>query len=278
MNSIVGVALQFYLHANLDGSQVWTSKEVSDDLLMTDVGDPDFATTPWLSDSMEFVYEDPNLPSILLYKNPARRFAEQCHKFGFPGLQIETNPANRQYEVEACVYSSYLENGTVGEIIFNYSAEDLNTFARGETVQGLANRTIDGSHFVPVNQDEQAMLASAVLLAFKVLVFSSCEGFAPRTTNENPTRRQGGKPGVNNRPKTRRHIVQYLPRQRQEAQKLNAEPTTKHTFLGRRGHMRLYSHDRYKEMRGKRVFIAPIPGPDGTVPSRKTFKVIKPNA
>lgn len=120
-------------------------------------------------------------------------------------------------------------------------------------------------------------MQALTILLFKVLLLASSEGHAIRRTRDRPTKKQGGKPGFKNRPVTDRLIVEYLPRHLVERKKVAEEENEHHQFLGRRGHWRRFRSDRFKNMKGKKKFIYPIPGPDGTLP-RKRYVLRKDSA
>lgn len=262
-NQMAVFLLAVYLHSHVDGVQVWVSKEVSDDLSHSDISDPDFESVPWLGPSMEFVFEDRTLPSFVMHRNPVDR--------AIPHLPLDLRERNEEHlRPQVNLFASGTD-GSLAELNLNMDA--MNRFASGEEVD---TPTHDGTRVL--DADDLEGMHWMALMAFKVLFFASIKEFAPRIATETPSKAQGGKPGFRNRPKTNRFSVQYLPRQKAALQEKAAGEGNRHAFLGRRGHLRTYQHARFKQMRGKRVFIAPIPGPEGSIPSRKKFKVVLPCA
>lgn len=263
-NMLTATHLEMFLHAHHDGAQVWVSKEVSDDLSASDISDPDFASIPLLAPSMEFVFEDPKLPSFLLFENALDRL----------GQLMPVNIVNRRPDGQRAMLNLYASTAQVkeGGAMINLPVESFNDFARGENVHFPTH-----VGFLDLTDEDLRQLSAMALLAFKVLFFASIDQFKPESTRKQPTRSQGGKAGFRNRPTTVRKVVQYLPRQRQEARSGHAEESgSTRSFLGRRGHLRTFRSERFKNVRGTRIFIAPVPGRDGTVPSRKQFKVRRP--
>jgi len=150
------------------------------------------------------------------------------------------------------------------------SEEDFNTFASTGDGSMVPKRGVEG-----LSEVEQTAMSRMALMAFKVLTFASIARFKPQVTLDPPTKRQGGKPGFMNRPKTKRVIVQYLPRHLDERRQARTEAGGgKHTFRGRRGHLRRYRSERYVNKKGCDEWIYPVPAPDGSVPKR-VFKVVK---
>ena len=76
---------------------------------------------------------------------------------------------------------------------------------------------------------------------------------------------------------TDRLIIEYLPRhfvERLQAAETEEAKGKTHKFNGRRGHWRRFRSEKFTNLKGKKKFIYPIPGPDGTLP-RKKFVVRK---
>jgi hypothetical protein len=69
--------------------------------------------------------------------------------------------------------------------------------------------------------------------------------------------------------------VIYLPEVKREKREAKESQGGKHKFLGRRGVMRYYAHERYVNMQGKWQYIPPVRGPNGEIP-KVLYKVIKP--
>ena len=116
-------------------------------------------------------------------------------------------------------------------------------------------------------------------LIHKILVFASIPYLAPEERRGKPTKGEGGKPGVNNRPATPIFRVLYRPSVisdfKKEAAIVSEEDASKgRVFKGRMGHLRRYKSDVFVKRKGTWDFLPPIPGPDGTIPTR--VKIVKP--
>jgi hypothetical protein len=253
------------------GAQMWVSKEVSDDLLASDIDDPDFGDVEWPHAYLEVYFEDASLPAFLLqHGNRDMLRDEFCKLAELPldMLRIQRTAEEGYQEGDKLVdLLAQTADGAIASVTLSH--RDMNSYASGGEVPGF-HAGEKQSLNADLDPAEEAELRRLALLAFKLLLFSSSEGFEPRVTDEQPTKKQGGKAGFKDRPKTKRLIVEYLPHHRTAKKKARAEETGKsHEFRGRRGHWRVYRHERYKAMRGVRQFVPPVPGPDGTIPSRR---------
>lgn len=254
------------------GQQLWVSQEVSDDLLHTQLDDVDFDTLPWPADFLEVCFEDPQIPSTLMQRYSRPAFLERLEKdAGIDAKWWETASIISSTPADELTFLSLVHVRGYSVVVtgpgtrMNSFATAGDLYVRGDCFED------EGIDKKDADKKNQRLLN----LTYKVLLYASSEGNAPRATLEKPTKKQGGKPGFNGRPKTARLIVEYLPHQRSERQKQAAEAKGKNQFNGRRGHFRVYRAERYKAMRNKRMFIYPIPGPDGTVPDRrKEFRVV----
>ena len=257
-----------------EGAQMWISKEVSDDLQASIIDEPDFESLEWPHDKLELVFEDPTLPTFLLQLGSRRsvvksfmRYAKMDPERFF--IDIKGSYPSGEDTLLVDVVAETPEH-MLASVCYNF--EDINAYARGDDPGEFEH---SDSRNIDLEPEEKTALREMVLMAFKVLLFSASEGCKPDKTREAPTRKEGGKPGFKNRPKTDRFIVKYLPRHRAEKRKAAADEMKKHDFRGRHGHFRTYRHERYVAMLGVRVFIYPILGPDGTLPKR-VFRVVKP--
>ena len=259
------------------GAQMWVSKEVSDDLSRSRIDDISFGDVEWPCRRLEVVFEDPELPSfVTAMLNEEYRRREFCDLLGIDddtgrGLMPPLPP-----EAEAG-RTVLIMAETSGESAMAYvinSVAKVDEFARGEDEMRAVQS--DSILALDLPDDERLELQRLLVMLFKVLLFAGSEGCAPRQTREKPTKKQGGKPGVRNRPSTKRLIVEYLPRQLKERTRQAQEAGKSHRFLGRVGHWREFKSEKFRNVRGTRKFIYPVPGPDGTVP-RKKFIVRKPH-
>ena len=252
------------IRQSMEGSQIWISKEVSDDLQASDIDDPDFASLEWPHDILEVYFEDRDFPTFLLHKS--RRDGLANFYSNLAGLPFKV--AHGAYTNDTVLYDIYADTPDGATASVSLSAADMNQFAVGieVDVEDQKERSVMDTDLDPQERDEMVRLA---MIAFKVLLFASSEGCAPRKTTEQPTKKQGGKAGFKNRPKRPRVIVEYLPRHRKERKDQASEVTGKtHEFNGRRGHWRVYKSERYVQMKGKRQFIYPVPDKNGNYPKR----------
>ena len=261
-----------YFHSER-GAQLWISKEVSQDLLISDIEEPDFASLRWPSNSLEFVFEDRRIPSFLLTNEGDGRDLEgrieeliqkSCKGACTNCIVLVMNSTRKERRAAAGVFSPDGMNNLASGRLDDFVCETAKEFMSGHPLSDTDESVIIGM-----------TIKKIALLAFKILMFAMSEGHSPIKTLAVPTRAQGGKPGFNGRPKTDRLIVQYLPRQITERVASAVAESRKKAFLGRRGFFRHYQHECFKNKQGQYQFIEPVPGPDGSVP-RRVFKVRKP--
>lgn len=252
----------------MKGDQLWVSKEVSDDLAMStfDTEEFDVRSLEWPSNYLEVFFEDPKLATFIAARWEVAGFREEISCLLEETIQLDGVPPEGdcwhfQAETPATDISSLANTpekcaafAMLGDLM-----EDQNRAAEAAILAG------------PLPRGEAEELRSMVLMFIKLLLFISSDVQTVSKTTEKPTRKQGGKPGVRNRPSNGRFVVEYLPLHRAEKKRQAKEEEKKqhHKFRGRRGHFRHFRAERFRAMRGKRKFIFPIPGPDGTVPRKK---------
>lgn len=242
------------------GSQMLVSEEVSRDLLASDIGAPRFAEVPWPSDLLEFVFQDRRLPSVLV----SRLSGEQLARIGFP------------YMSSAKDVIQIVAQGAGGAVpmsyVVRYPTAAMDRFAENHNHHHhcMAGNGIEG-----LDMEEAEALQFMALLAFKVLVFCSVPAVSPPPLTLR-TKKMGGKPGFQSRPKRPAFHVAYLPGIRDSlVRSTGTQPGAARAFLGRRGHLHWYRHERFTQRRGSFDFFPPIYGPYGTTPVRK-FRVRRP--
>jgi len=228
----------------------------------------DFESLDYPAPFLEVFFEDPTIPAVLAQRYHYEKTQVYLNReIGIPTSVWEKCGITKT-DGDGDVFTIQADAADGGAITAIAAGPRMDDFATA----GEAYASSDIGANDPVV--EQNMLL--INLIYKVLLYASSEGNAPLVNKVKPTKATGGKVGFKGRPATKRLIVEYLPRHRKERQKLAAEAESKHKFNGRRGHFRTYRAERYKEMRNKRVFIYPVPGPDGTVPNtRKQFRVVK---
>jgi hypothetical protein len=261
-----------------EGAQLWVTKEVSDDLQAADLAPDDikFAELEWPASRMEVYFEDPEIPTFLVAHVCD---AEQSVALGrLTGMQVNITKSYHSDAIDIQEFYIVLmtEDTDTSLISFTYKPEDVDRFATGD----LDSTSLSPSSAAPsltsmdLDEEENEQMRQLAILLFKVLLLASSEGHSVRRTRDKPTKKQGGKPGFKNRPATDRVIVEYLPRHFVERRKAAEAEGKTHKFNGRRGHWRRFHSDKFVNMKGKKKFIYPIPGPDGTLP-RKKFVVRK---
>ncbi len=254
--------IAIFRHQEL-GAQVWVSKQVSDDLLASDMDTPDFEDIVWPAESLEFYFEDRDLATVLLVNDAENLLFKWIEKTVGDVVMI-----NEFKPLVSILLQQKLPEG-IAMTSSAVTPQDIRLFCDQDLPMPVADMELD--------DQEDAAVRFMASLACKVLMLASIPKFRPQPTWDQPTKKEGGKAGHLNRPKLPRYVVKYLPEHLQEraahARKVRQEAEAAgKVFRGRNGHMRKYRDDRYVNMKGKQQFIFPVPGPDGTLPKRK-FKV-----
>lgn len=238
------------------GVQIRVDKEVSDDLLQSDLGDVTFDEIEWPAPACEMFFEDPALPTFIVAKSSV----QQIEKY-IPGLTLLDRTEGRPTTGERRVILTIQDRGG--------TAYSLNLIESvwDEIVNEGARMNMDAA--LALTDLENEVMKEALRLALKVFAYISLPQYQLKPTGE-ITKRMGGKPGWKNRPSRPSMRVIYAPNLHTPRDPSDSEATGKtHRFLGRRGHFKTYRHERYKTMRGKRVFIAPIKVDGLTLPPTK---------
>ena len=228
------------------GVQMRVSKEVSDDMVLTDLGDLQFGDIIWPADSVEVFFEDPTLPTILVSK-ASNGEIESCIK----GFEIIGG-----VKEEERVISRLDKQG--GYVLLNNMKESLwnELFIRGESWHIRGGLRLQPS--------EEKVMAFMLRLAFKVFAYAGLPQYVPEKINSPITRHMGGKSGYKGRPARPIVRVVYLPAchtaRAADREKSNQDGTVSYVVSphDRRGYFRIYRHDRFKYMKGKQQFIAPV--------------------
>ncbi len=238
------------------GAFMYVSKQVTDDLLRSDIPDPDFASLVWPANTLQITFEDPALPVMMvsceftkilqwamtLFQAPDHYITDMVPK---PGVMILSRSAD----------------GTWCGLGKDYPEMDL--LARGVSDEE------DLESMGGVSADLFSWLA---LLLFKILMFAATPKFSPSVKKV-----RFDKPPIGHlsRPKMDQYIVEYLPHHITEKKAEAEKCGTSHSFRGRRGHFRVYIAERFVNKRGDRDYIYPVPNPHGDDVKRK-FIVRKP--
>jgi hypothetical protein len=283
MGSVHATVMQ--LMQTKEGSQLWVSQDVSNDLLLSDI-DPEeicFGEVYWPAKRLEVFFEDKTLPTFLVAKAPFTLQSSDIAK-ALPSLashveyfaQRHPELRDRNSEDIAIQFLAQAGRGEEAALLYlNVPFDEVDDYIRSGGENCSQRECAPAERLL--RSAERAAALQMLSLLFRVLLFADSEGHETRRTREQPTKKQGGKAGFLGRPTTERLVVEYLPRHIAErAGAARQETERNHKFRGRRGHWRHYRSERYKKMRGKKVFIFPVPGPDGTVP-RKQFKIVPAN-
>jgi len=227
------------------GEQVVVQKDVSDDLIKTDLNQIKIDDLPLLNDSLEFYFEDPKLGTFLLTNSSVSKLIDK--------LKMEIiSPVKKKF------ISFFCSSDEHGESLVLLPAEG--DVCRNNIISALNERS-DDSDF-----------ADMVLLCFKVLIYASIPKLKPKKISKKELR-FGGKPKVKGRPHLPINRVVYLPREQIiDGQGMTEITGKKYNFYGRRGFMRTYKHERYTKMRGKIQYMPPIPPKDQK--PKTTYKVV----
>jgi hypothetical protein len=240
------------------GSQMVVEECVSRDLSFSDMEHVGIENVPFPRESLEFFFEDSNLPTILCYRGTLRNQAM--------GLGLDLVHCNDS-EADNDSINFWVEGHAGAGMAFRASSHNWNEMlgASNSEVQDLK-----GS--IAFADEEWEQLKIAFRLCIKVLAYASIPRMAPKIVSKKALK-HGGRPHVKGRPQTEILKVVYLPeitRERQESEKLGG----KHAFRGRRGVLRFYKHERYKNMKGKYQYLPPLLGPNGELP-KVLYKVRK---
>lgn len=176
-------ALSMAAHRH-EGAQMWVTKQVSHDLMRSDIPEPDFESLVWPAQSLEFVFEDPQLPTFILRNVAPATLREYSRSIAD---DITAVKPSRQAADEGLIYydsrvlaSVFLKTPKNSLLSSCMTIEELNKFARGEAQDSdgkfcmedeLVGSAADTSHDDP--------LRDLMLLAYKILLFAGTPRFAP---------------------------------------------------------------------------------------------------
>ena len=245
------------------GSQMVVEENVTRDLALTDLSNVGIEDIPFPCDSLEFYFEDPKLPTVLVYRGTLSRQASRLH---LPLREWAQNSAN-EYDEDSINF--WIEGNSGAGMAFRASSKNWNQMlsASNEEIGAL-----QGS--VAFEDDEWDQIKPIFKLCLNVLAYASIPRLAPKLVSKSQLK-HGGKPKVRNRPQLPILKVIYLPEIKKERSKESEPSGRTHNFYGRRGVLRYYKDDRYVNMKGKYQYIPPILGPNGEIP-KALFKVRKP--
>lgn len=135
------------------GHQWWVSKSVSDDLIATDFGEPDFLAVPWSVLSIEFFFEDKALPTILAAYIPYfELWSAILENTGTARIKF---PPNVQCPPQVFLATDYIKDGKRFSDNVSMFASDMDLFARnGMSKPGDDSSFRDQSGRTPPEQEE----------------------------------------------------------------------------------------------------------------------------
>lgn len=233
------------------GCQLVVEKALSRDLETSKVSGS-LDSLIWPSEALHIVFEDETLPSILVHKR------DNIYHSGRP------------LSSGVCVVIRMKDGSDSGILLGNAEWEN---YCNGP----LSSEVAPSIGEMELSSTEESAIRYMVVLAAKVLAYASIPRHVPvrLTTHE-----EKKKAGVHPRQQTfattllYRHLPRIV-RDPVEETEGGSDGST-HRFMGRAGHLRLYSHERYKEMKGQWQWIPPIPPPEGIQVVYKVRKVDEP--
>jgi hypothetical protein len=224
------------------GMQLRVDKAVSDDLNASDSRGIYPKDVAWPSKAVEFVYEDPAIPSILLLWLSR---TETLARFG----NLE-RAADYDYRLIALAETTTGVQMTVN-LWGDALVESLDNDTNIPLPAGPAGTTVS------LSDEESNTLLAMTRLALKVLAYTSLDRFE-YVPVETVTRRMGSKVGYKGRPPISVRRVTYMPSiHSPRPENETAAPGTRR-FMGRRGYFRFFRHERYVHMKGRFIYVPPI--------------------
>jgi len=254
------ISLLYCVNSGESGS-MFVTKQVSDDLIKSDIPCPDFGNVPWPMEFMEVIFEDQGIPDVLINRDPVRPWVwayETRYNMPYP------EELTASEEMSMALPTS---DGRQGYVCHSFKGMD--SYASGSP---LSDSSVEGFHEDDNKGGVSRCVAALALLVFKVLLFAATPKFSPKVKL-----RKFGKPvsGCLRRSPVRQYIVEYLPHHIAEKKSEASKLGESHSFRGRRGHFRTYAAERFVNKKGDRDYIWPVPNPHGEDVKRK-FIVRKP--
>lgn len=195
----------------------------------------------WPATSLHITFQDTDLPSCIL----SRRAVGERGNYGFSMLMEG-------------------KDGTHSCVLIGQAEWDR--FIGGED---FGENPVGGD--VRLSIDEFAAVHYMAALCAKVLAYASIPRHAETLLRSRAEKKSAGiHPSQQNA--TPAILVRHLPRIVSDNNRVSETSAGSHAFLGRAGHLRLYSDPRYRNMQGKWQWIPPIPPPEGV---RVIYKVRK---
>lgn len=234
------VVLQELVHHSI-GVQMRVQKELSDDLILSDMANLSFNDIPLPAKSLEVFFEDANLPSVLVTKCNANDIERQLK-----GLVIG---GNREDQV-MCRMDQRNGSGPPVIVLLNLRKDNWDEIFNQGVMPNMA-------HSHGLNESENACIREMLRLAVKVFAYACLPRYRPAPAGI-ITRAMGGKVGYQGRPSRPTIRVVYMPSVHTIRPGYVAPGDgPKREWKGRRGFFMVFRHDRYKNMKGKMIYVAP---------------------
>ncbi len=240
------------------GAKMFVSKQVSEDLLRSDIPSPDFASVSWPADLLEVEFEDELIPTVMLDRNPIAPYAWAMSVMGVP-YTLKPDTDDR-------ISIVFGDSDLSRLCVMTQTVVEMNKLAGGEGELGALETGDDTIAARALRTGQQPAMASLLLLLFKVLMFADTPKFKPTQKKHKFGK---ARPGFLRPPDMRKFIVEYLPKHIEEKRAEAAKLGGSHAFRGRRGHFRTYHSERYTNKRGDKDYMWPIPNPHGEDVRRK---------
>ncbi|PTY04577.1 hypothetical protein DB347_17840 [Opitutaceae bacterium EW11] len=232
----------------LRGSRVVVDAGVSRDMELSVATGATLQTLPRLARCMLFTWVDKTLPELLLIIDESK---------GHVGVFGSVDSTER------------LPDGSLASLYFHFSESDFAEFmARDVVSEGPGPSEL----VVSLSKAEGEAVRYLMRIALKTLAYSAIPQHKPALLS---TRAEIKAAGIHPKHATRpAYRVRYLPRIiRPTAAADEPKVSDPKEFLGRAGHLRYYSDERYTHMRGQWQWIPPIEPPDGVKVVYKVRKV-----
>lgn len=237
----------------LHGSLVHVDERVSRDLEISTVGG-DLNQIAYPSEVMEIRFGDVGLPAILVcrIKNNSEMIGRGFVDSGIIFAVDTKAGATLTLSLPDTLWHSYVE-GQFNEDMRAYIPEDM---------------TMEDS--------EAELMRYMVLLAVKVLAYSSIPQFAPKLVATKAERKNVGVHPKHILANQSVFSVRYLPRLIRETEQTTKTISDKNNrFLGRAGYIRHYQDKRFVNVKGTWQWLPPIPSPEGI---QVIYKIRKPTS
>jgi hypothetical protein len=253
-----GLMLMLQIEA---GIQYVVEKRVTDDLMLSDIEDIHFSELPWPSRSMEFYFEDPAIPTMILQRRDTVHLKEELAKFP---ENIRALPVKG--DGSSMVRMLVQELNAPVAVQLNLESGEMDAFALdGHSIKPLESTLAPDPYEARLDADEHLGLKELALLAYKVMIYAAVPGLKPNQVGRNALH-MGGRPGVKNRPQRQIFRVVDVPLQYREDPSRKPKSEGGKEFNGRRGHFHHYRSERFVNRKGTFDYFPPVYGADGTLP------------